>query len=57
MGLVIVSGLGIGTVFTLFVVPAYYLFIARDHRARADEGAAAPRIPPDPEAEGPPSRA
>ncbi len=31
MGLVIASGLGIGTVFTLFVVPAYYLFIARDH--------------------------
>ena len=35
MGLVIVSGLGIGTVFTLFVVPAYYLFIARDH-SKAD---------------------
>ncbi|TDJ70276.1 MAG: multidrug efflux protein [Proteobacteria bacterium] len=33
MGLVITTGLGIGTIFTLFVVPAYYLFIARDHRA------------------------
>ncbi len=32
MGLVITAGLGIGTIFTLFVVPAYYLFIARDHR-------------------------
>ncbi|HCU91009.1 MAG TPA: multidrug efflux protein, partial [Gammaproteobacteria bacterium] len=31
MGLVITTGLGIGTIFTLFVVPAYYLFIARDH--------------------------
>ena len=32
MGLVITSGLGIGTIFTLFIVPAYYLLIARDHR-------------------------
>lgn len=38
MGLVITSGLGIGTIFTLFVVPAYYLFIARDHRAAEDAG-------------------
>lgn len=33
MGLVITSGLGIGTLFTLFVVPSYYLLLARDHRA------------------------
>jgi len=57
MGLVIVSGLGIGTVFTLFVVPAYYLFIARDHRALADEQAAASGILLAPEAETPPPRA
>jgi multidrug efflux pump len=31
IGLVVASGLGIGTVFTLFVVPAVYLLIARDH--------------------------
>jgi multidrug efflux pump len=31
MGLVIASGLSIGTLFTLFVVPAYYLVLARRH--------------------------
>jgi multidrug efflux pump len=31
LGLVIASGLSIGTVFTLFVVPAVYLMIATDH--------------------------
>ena len=31
MGLVIASGLSIGTLFTLFVVPAMYLFMAADH--------------------------
>jgi len=31
IGLVVASGLGIGTLFTLFVVPAVYLLIARDH--------------------------
>ncbi|MCZ6664734.1 MAG: efflux RND transporter permease subunit [Gammaproteobacteria bacterium] len=35
IGLVIASGLGIGTVFTLFVVPAFYLLLARDHSADA----------------------
>lgn len=38
IGLVIASGLGIGTLFTLFVVPAMYLLLARD-RAQ-DETAA-----------------
>jgi multidrug efflux pump len=33
IGLVIASGLGIGTVFTLFVVPAVYMLLAREHRA------------------------
>ncbi len=32
IGLVIASGMLIGTLFTLFVVPAVYLFLARDHR-------------------------
>jgi multidrug efflux pump len=31
MGLVIAAGLAIGTLFTLFVVPAVYLLIATDH--------------------------
>ena len=30
IGLVIATGLGIGTLFTLFVVPAYYVMLARD---------------------------
>jgi multidrug efflux pump len=35
IGLVIATGLGIGTLFTLFVVPAVYLVLARDHAAQA----------------------
>jgi multidrug efflux pump len=31
IGLVIAAGLGIGTLFTLFVVPAAYLLLAREH--------------------------
>jgi multidrug efflux pump len=31
MGLVIATGMTIGTAFTLFVVPAMYLYLARDH--------------------------
>jgi multidrug efflux pump len=34
MGLVITSGAGTGTLFTLFVVPAVYLLIAADHSTR-----------------------
>ena len=33
MGLVIFTGLSIGTLFTLFVVPAMYMFIGADHHA------------------------
>ena len=43
MGVVIISGLSIGTLFTLFVVPAVYLVFAADHHAAAgvaDEAAA-----------------
>jgi multidrug efflux pump len=35
MGLVISTGIAIGTVFTLFVVPAMYLLLAADHSKRA----------------------
>jgi multidrug efflux pump len=37
MGLVIASGLSIGTLFTLFVVPAVYVMIATDHARAAKE--------------------
>jgi len=36
IGLTIATGLGIGTVLTLFVLPAFYLLIARDHSQRSD---------------------
>lgn len=32
IGLVLVGGMAIGTVFTLFVVPSLYMLIARDHK-------------------------
>jgi len=35
IGLVLVTGMAVGTAFTLFFVPAIYLLIARDHRAEA----------------------
>ncbi|TXH73802.1 MAG: multidrug efflux protein [Lysobacteraceae bacterium] len=42
MGMVIASGMTIGTAFTLFVLPAFYLYLARDHhRAPARAQAAA----------------
>jgi len=34
MGIVIFTGLSIGTLFTLFVVPAMYLFIGADHQQK-----------------------
>lgn len=36
IGLVIASGLGVGTLFTLFVVPAFYLLLARDRYAERE---------------------
>jgi len=47
MGLVITSGIAIGTLFTLFVVPAVYMLMATDHAKqaasqRATEGEALP---------------
>jgi multidrug efflux pump len=35
IGMVIASGMSIGTMFTLFVTPAVYTLIARDHREKA----------------------
>jgi multidrug efflux pump len=36
MGMVIASGIAVGTLFTLFVVPAIYMLIAADHHKKAD---------------------
>jgi multidrug efflux pump len=36
LGLVVVSGMSIGTLFTLFVLPTVYTWIATDHRAAAN---------------------
>ncbi|PCI21630.1 MAG: multidrug efflux protein [Piscirickettsiaceae bacterium] len=33
IGLVVATGLGIGTLFTLYIVPAFYLVLAKDHSA------------------------
>ncbi len=38
MGLVIATGLAIGTLFTLFVVPAVYMLLAEDHHVREQVG-------------------
>jgi multidrug efflux pump len=39
IGLVISTGLAIGTLFTLFVVPGVYMLIGADHSANAAEEA------------------
>jgi multidrug efflux pump len=46
IGLVIATGLGVGTLFTLFVVPAVYLLLARDHSVGVAAGE--PRTEPVP---------
>ncbi len=35
IGLVLVAGMAVGTLFTLFIVPSLYVLIAREHRAEA----------------------
>jgi multidrug efflux pump len=39
IGLVLVGGMAVGTIFTLFVVPSLYMLIAREHAAVSDEQA------------------
>ncbi len=47
IGLVIAAGMTIGTLFTLFVTPAVYTYVAREHRAEgAERGTAGPRGEP-----------
>jgi multidrug efflux pump len=41
MGLVIFTGMSIGTLFTLFVVPAFYLLLGADHHKKSETDEAA----------------
>jgi len=45
IGLVLVGGMAIGTVFTLFVIPSIYMLIAREHGRAAEHGAEVIRLP------------
>jgi multidrug efflux pump len=42
IGIVLVGGMAIGTLFTLFVVPSLYILIAQDHRSRSSDEEPAP---------------
>jgi multidrug efflux pump len=55
MGLVIAAGLSIGTLFTLFVLPAVYILLAADHSKAAEKEGA--RNVTSPEAEARPAHA
>jgi multidrug efflux pump len=44
IGLVLVGGIAIGTLFTLFVVPALYVLIAKDHAHDREAARAAARV-------------
>ena len=46
IGIMLVTGMIIGTFFTLFVVPSIYMFLARTHRAEAPEPAFSPIAQP-----------
>jgi multidrug efflux pump len=57
IGVVLVGGMGVGTLFTLFVVPAVYVLLARDHHesaadekedGREDRGRGADVVPENP---------
>ncbi|MDB6060378.1 MAG: multidrug efflux protein [Verrucomicrobiaceae bacterium] len=45
MGLVITTGISIGTLFTLFIVPAMYLLLAADHRKKTEQDTAVENSP------------
>ncbi|HWP05033.1 MAG TPA: efflux RND transporter permease subunit, partial [Polyangiaceae bacterium] len=59
IGIVLVGGMSIGTIFTLFVVPSLYVLIAADHQQRrAAESESSPlssppELPPASRAEAP----
>ena len=41
IGIVLVTGMIVGTLFTLFVVPVFYTLIAADHRTKSADGESA----------------
>ena len=45
MGIVIATGMSVGTLFTLFVVPSVYMLIARDYAKDRPAGAPSPVLP------------
>ena len=46
IGIMLVTGMVIGTFFTLFVVPSIYMLLARTHRAADLQPAFAPSVTP-----------
>jgi multidrug efflux pump len=46
IGLVLVAGMSIGTLFTLFIVPSLYMLIAKDHRTEGAEAVEAVDLEP-----------
>jgi multidrug efflux pump len=42
IGLVLVGGITVGTIFTLFIVPSIYMLVARDHSKDRDQGSTSP---------------
>jgi multidrug efflux pump len=44
IGVVLVGGMSIGTLFTLFVIPSVYVLIAKDHRGEAVKARAEPDL-------------
>ena len=46
IGWVVVGGLSIGTLFTLFVIPVAYTFIAGERERIVEEGAGGAAVPP-----------
>ncbi len=49
IGIVIAFGMTIGTMFTLFVTPAVYTYVARDHHREGEANTPAGAAPPPPE--------
>lgn len=45
IAVVIIAGMSVGTLFTLFVLPVLYTFIASDHRPKAKAADAEPELP------------
>jgi multidrug efflux pump len=48
IGIVLVAGMTVGTIFTLFVVPVFYSLLAAQHRSETSEAEAESRPEPEP---------